>query len=186
MPRHLDRVRTPLLAICLALATATPALAADIAAEDGSGPGTPASDPTAAPVVAVRPPAAPAPRASAVSRSQDRTLRAATPVPTPVPTKAPAPAAAYGSATVVTASWYGPGFYGNGTACGQVYSSTIQGVAHKTLPCGTAVTLRYGGTTVTVPVIDRGPYVAGREFDLSAATRAALGCPDLCRLEWLR
>jgi rare lipoprotein A (peptidoglycan hydrolase) len=46
--------------------------------------------------------------------------------------------------------------------------------------------LRYGATTLTVPVIDRGPYVYDREFDLSYATRLALGCPDLCRLEWLR
>jgi rare lipoprotein A (peptidoglycan hydrolase) len=48
------------------------------------------------------------------------------------------------------------------------------------------VTLRYGTGTVTVPVVDRGPFIAGREFDLTAATKSALGCPDLCTLEWLR
>ena len=59
--------------------------------------------------------------------------------------------------------WYGPGFYGSGTACGQKYSKTILGVAHKTLPCGTRVTLRNpkNGRSITVKVIDRGPYVAG-------------------------
>ena len=69
-------------------------------------------------------------------------------------------------------SWYGPGFYGSGTACGQRYSQSIMGVAHRTLPCGTRVTLRNpsNGRTVTVRVIDRGPYVSGRLWDLSRGT----------------
>ena len=53
------------------------------------------------------------------------------------------------------------------------------GVANKTLPCGTMVKLRYHGHTVTVPVIDRGPYVAGRDFDLTEATRDRLGFPGV-------
>jgi rare lipoprotein A (peptidoglycan hydrolase) len=48
------------------------------------------------------------------------------------------------------------------------------GVAHKTLPCGARVTLRRGTRTVRVRVIDRGPYVAGREFDLTQATAERL------------
>ena len=64
-------------------------------------------------------------------------------------------------------SWYGPRFYGNGTACGQTLTKTLVGVAHRTLPCGTLVTFRYNGVTLTVPVIDRGPYVSGRIWDLS-------------------
>ena len=84
--------------------------------------------------------------------------------------------------TVVLASWYGPGFYGNRTACGQTYTPEILGVAHKTLPCGTLLTLTYGARAVTVAVIDRGPYVAGRTLDLSNATKLALGCTDLCTL----
>jgi rare lipoprotein A (peptidoglycan hydrolase) len=64
-------------------------------------------------------------------------------------------------------SWYGGGLFGNGTACGQKYTKTIIGVAHRTLPCGTKVQFRYKGTVLTVPVIDRGPYVADRQFDLS-------------------
>ena len=69
-------------------------------------------------------------------------------------------------------SWYGSGFFGSGTACGQRYSRTILGVASKTLSCGTRVTLRNpkNGRTITVPVIDRGPYVSGRLWDLSRAT----------------
>jgi hypothetical protein len=77
------------------------------------------------------------------------------------------------------ASWYGPGFYGNHTACGQVLSPGTLGVANKSLPCGTKVKLRYRGRSVTVPVIDRGPYAGGREYDLTAATKSRLGFPDV-------
>ncbi|MBI5104334.1 MAG: hypothetical protein HZB46_04995 [Solirubrobacterales bacterium] len=73
------------------------------------------------------------------------------------------------------ASWYGPGFWGGHLACGGRLSPGMLGVAHKTLPCGTKVTLRYKGRTARVPVIDRGPYVGAREFDLTAATKARLG-----------
>lgn len=83
---------------------------------------------------------------------------------------------------IVLASWYGPGFYGNRTACGQVYTPETLGVAHKTLPCGTLVTLTYGSRVLVVPVIDRGPYTAGRTLDLSNATKLAIGCTDLCTL----
>ncbi len=83
---------------------------------------------------------------------------------------------------IVVASWYGPGFYDNRTACGQTYTPEILGVAHKTLPCGTQLTLTYGARAVTVAVIDRGPYIAGRTIDLSNATKLALGCTDLCTL----
>jgi hypothetical protein len=109
-----------------------------------------------------------------------------TPPPTPAPTPRPQPAlpslAAPATGGTVIASWYGPGFYGNRTACGQTYTPQIIGVAHRTLPCGTLVTLTYAGRMATVPVIDRGPYIAGRTLDLSNATRLALGCPDLCTL----
>lgn len=72
------------------------------------------------------------------------------------------------------ASWYGPGFFGNRTACGQRFTSRIVGVAHKTLPCGTRVVLRYRGRFVRTEVIDRGPYVGNRQWDLSQATAEAL------------
>jgi hypothetical protein len=70
------------------------------------------------------------------------------------------------------ASWYGGG---GSLACGGWLTSSTMGVANKTLPCGTLVTLRYDGHSVRVPVVDRGPYVAGREFDLTEATKQALG-----------
>jgi rare lipoprotein A len=76
------------------------------------------------------------------------------------------------------ASYYGPGLYGGALACGGTLTPGTLGVAHKTLPCGSKVKLRYGGHTITVPVIDRGPYVAGRDYDLTAATRARLHFPS--------
>lgn len=73
-------------------------------------------------------------------------------------------------------SFYGPGFYGKRTACGHAYTTEIVGVAHRTLPCGTKVTFKNpaNGRIVTAPVIDRGPYVAGRQWDLSGALCEAL------------
>jgi hypothetical protein len=73
------------------------------------------------------------------------------------------------------ASWYGPGFYGGHLACGGTLTPGTLGVANKTLPCGTPVTLRYRGRSIRVKVIDRGPYVGGREYDLTAATAQRLG-----------
>ena len=77
------------------------------------------------------------------------------------------------------ASYYGPGLYGNGVACGGTLLPGTMGVANKTLPCGTKVKLRYHGRSVTVPVIDRGPYVAGRDFDLTWAVKLKLGFPGV-------
>lgn len=73
------------------------------------------------------------------------------------------------------ASWYGPGFYGGRTACGLRLRRTTVGVAHRTLPCGSQVQLHYRGRTLVVPVIDRGPFVAGRSWDLTKRTHALLG-----------
>lgn len=70
-------------------------------------------------------------------------------------------------------SWYGPGFYGRRTACGAAMTQTLVGVAHRTLPCGTLVEFRWHGRTIKAPVVDRGPYVAGRLWDLT---------PGLCAL----
>ncbi|HLM51401.1 MAG TPA: septal ring lytic transglycosylase RlpA family protein [Solirubrobacteraceae bacterium] len=73
------------------------------------------------------------------------------------------------------ATWYGPGFFGRRTACGQTLAPETLGVAHKTLPCGTPVELFYAGRVLAVEVIDRGPYANGATWDLSQATAQALG-----------
>src|SRR5262245_35452459 len=72
------------------------------------------------------------------------------------------------------ASWYGPWLYGNTTARGQVLRATTIGVAHRPLPCGTVVKFVYEGHAVIAPVIDRGPFVKGRAWDLTAAASEAL------------
>jgi len=74
--------------------------------------------------------------------------------------------------------------YGLGIACGGVLQRGQLGVAHKTAPCGTLITFRYNGRQITVPVIDRGPYIAGREWDLTGAAAQALGFPGLGTIEW--
>jgi rare lipoprotein A (peptidoglycan hydrolase) len=73
------------------------------------------------------------------------------------------------------ASWYGPGLFGNKLGCGGTLQAGSLGVANKSLPCGTKVTFRHNGRVLRVPVIDRGPYVGGREYDLTAATAHKLG-----------
>ena len=77
------------------------------------------------------------------------------------------------------ASWYGPGLYGNPLACGGTLTPSTMGVAHRTMPCGTKLRLRHGGRTVAVRVVDRGPFAGNREFDLTAATKEALGFGDV-------
>ncbi len=83
-------------------------------------------------------------------------------------------------------SWYGPGFYGRRTACGYALTTTLRGVAHRSLPCGTLVEFRNpaNGRTITVPVVDRGPYVAGRQWDLTGGACLALNACYTGAMEW--
>jgi hypothetical protein len=74
--------------------------------------------------------------------------------------------------------------YGLPIACGGVLHVPQLGVANKTLPCGTMVLFRYGNRAIRVPVIDRGPYIAGREWDLTGATAEALHFPGLGPIQW--
>jgi len=73
-----------------------------------------------------------------------------------------------------SATWYGPGFYGKQTACGQTLRPGTLGVAHRSLPCGTAVKFVFGGRQVVTRVIDRGPYAKGFAWDLTNGVREAL------------
>jgi len=82
----------------------------------------------------------------------------------------------------VKATWYGPGLYGNHLACGGRLTHRTLGVAHKSLPCGTKVALRYHGRTIVVPVVDRGPYSRGVSYDLTSATARQLGMTQTSRL----
>jgi peptidoglycan hydrolase-like protein with peptidoglycan-binding domain len=73
---------------------------------------------------------------------------------------------------VKTATYYGPGLYGNGTACGQKLGKHMLGVAHRSLPCGTRVFVYANGRLCGFRVIDRGPFKKGISIDL---TKAAAG-----------
>jgi rare lipoprotein A (peptidoglycan hydrolase) len=74
------------------------------------------------------------------------------------------------------ATWYGgKGMWGRSTACGAVLTPTTIGVANKTLPCGTHVTVSYAGRAVTTTVIDRGPFHKGYAWDLTKKAAKRLG-----------
>ncbi len=87
-----------------------------------------------------------------------------------------------GQYNVSIASFYDD--YGNGVACGGILHVSTLGVANKTLPCGTEVLFKYGNRAIRVPVIDRGPYIAGRTWDLTGATAEALHFPGLGPIQW--
>ena len=76
-----------------------------------------------------------------------------------------------------TASWYGPGFHGRTTANGEMYNQWGLTAAHKTLPFGTRVRVTNTQTdkSIIVRINDRGPFIDGREFDLSRSAAAAVG-----------
>ncbi len=81
------------------------------------------------------------------------------------------------------ATWFGPGFYGHSTACGQTMSPALVGVASRTLPCGTLVQVGYHGHQLTVPVLDRGPYGHnGAVWDLTTGAARALAIKDTVRI----
>jgi rare lipoprotein A len=80
------------------------------------------------------------------------------------------------------ATWFGPGFYGQQTACGQTLTPAVVGVANRTLPCGTLVKVSYRGHTLTVPVLDRGPYANHADWDLTAGAAQALDITETVRI----
>lgn len=80
------------------------------------------------------------------------------------------------------ATYYGPGFFGHKTACGQTLKRSTLGVANRSLPCGTPVSILFHGRSITVHVIDRGPFGAHAYWDLTEATARALGMTGTSRI----
>ncbi|HSX80051.1 MAG TPA: septal ring lytic transglycosylase RlpA family protein, partial [Candidatus Saccharimonadia bacterium] len=101
----------------------------------------------------------------------------ATPAPAPAAPEEAAPPGKPETTQVVTASWYGPGFHGQETASGETFDQNALTAAHRTLPMGTEakVTNLETGQSVTVTINDRGPYVPGRQLDLSQAAAKQIG-----------
>ena len=82
------------------------------------------------------------------------------------------------------ATWFGPGFYGQRTACGQTMTPLIVGVASRKLPCGTLVLVNYNGHRLTVPVIDRGPYAKnGATWDLTWGAASTLEITETVKVK---
>jgi rare lipoprotein A len=81
------------------------------------------------------------------------------------------------SAATGEASWYGPGFYGNRTANGEVFRPGTYTAAHRSLPFGTRVkvTNLNNGRSTVVRINDRGPYAGGRIIDLAHGAASDLG-----------
>ena len=105
-------------------------------------------------------------------------LPAAEPVAAPVkaePPKPPAPAVV--SVSTGQASWYGPGFFGNRTASGEVLRPGTLTAAHRTLPFGTKVrvTNLWNGRSAVVRINDRGPFHGARVIDLAHGAANQLG-----------
>lgn len=77
----------------------------------------------------------------------------------------------------IKASWYGPRFHGKYTANGEVYDQMALTAAHKSLSFGTLlkVTNPKNGRSVIVRINDRGPYIEGRDLDLSKGAAIELG-----------
>jgi hypothetical protein len=83
------------------------------------------------------------------------------------------------------ASWYGgTSMWGRQTACGQTLRPSTIGVANKTLPCGTPVKFVWHGHSIVAPVIDRGPYIQGRAWDLTAAAAEALAFEGIGQIRY--
>jgi rare lipoprotein A len=80
------------------------------------------------------------------------------------------------------ATWFGPGFYGQRTACGQVLTPLTLGLANRSLPCGTLVDVSYHGRSLILPVIDRGPYAHNAAWDLTAGAARALAVSETVRI----
>lgn len=82
------------------------------------------------------------------------------------------------AASIVLASWYGPGFHGRTTANGEIYNQWADDpftAAHKSLPFGTHVRVSRGGVSIVVCIQDRGPYFGERVLDLNRAAAEAIG-----------
>jgi rare lipoprotein A (peptidoglycan hydrolase) len=125
-------------------------------------------------------------------RSQAATGGAASAAPVPVESTETTTTTAFSEAELTFtpfrsagASWYGgTSMWGRSTACGQTLRPSTIGVANKTLPCGTPVKFVWHGHSIVAPVIDRGPYIQGRAWDLTSAAAEALDFEGIGRIRY--
>lgn len=139
----------------------------------GSALATPVAEPTATTATTQT-----ATSSDAAGAPVNTTTTATTEEATPAASAASGSAAPAVTVTVFksdVATYYGAGLYGHHTACGEVLRKTTMGVANRTLKCGTQVNFYFNGNEITVPVIDRGPYSKGVNWDLTTAAAKAIG-----------
>ena len=74
--------------------------------------------------------------------------------------------------------------YGKRTACGTLLRRDTLGVAHPVLPCGAKLFVAFGDRKVLTQVVDRGPTVPGRDFELTAALASELDVHEVRRVRW--
>jgi rare lipoprotein A (peptidoglycan hydrolase) len=79
---------------------------------------------------------------------------------------------------------YGPTATRRRTACGKPFLKTTEGVAHPVLPCGVRIYIRFSGREVLTQVVDRGPNVPGREFDITKALANRLDLHGTQTIQW--
>ncbi len=80
----------------------------------------------------------------------------------------------FGDTTVFNASFYGKEFYGRKTASGLIYQGH-EHAAHKSLPFGTRILLTNGDSSYMIKIVDRGPWISGRDLDISQEAALQLG-----------
>jgi rare lipoprotein A (peptidoglycan hydrolase) len=178
----LVRLSGGLVTLALAVVLFTPSTTeSHVTPTYAPNPGPFTTIPAPTPIPTLTPTASPAPSAA---RATPSPVPKSTPRPTTKPTQRPVAVTAGAWHLDANVSWYGPGFYGHRTACGLALTKTLIGVAHRTLPCGTLVEFRVGGRTVIAPVVDRGPYVAGRQWDLTGGLCLALRHCYTGSIEW--
>ena len=79
---------------------------------------------------------------------------------------------------------YGPTRSRSRTACGRPFLKTTEGVAHPVLPCGVRLYVRFRGREVLTQVVDRGPNVPGREFDVTKVLANRLDLHGTQTIQW--
>jgi rare lipoprotein A (peptidoglycan hydrolase) len=79
---------------------------------------------------------------------------------------------------------YGPAGADRRTPCNRLLTPETLGVAHPVLPCGVKVYIAFRGSRVLTEVIDRGPYVPGREFDVTKALADRIGLHGTQPIRW--
>jgi rare lipoprotein A len=70
------------------------------------------------------------------------------------------------------------------TACGQPFTKDTLGVAHPVLPCGVKLYIRFHGHEVLTQVVDRGPNVPGRDFDITKALADRIDLHGTQTIKW--